>query len=271
MFERQIRLLKHRYHLVGLSEGISRLAGPGGDRPLAAITLDDGFADNYQFAWPVLARNQAPATIFLATDFVNAQRAPWPTRLWDIVNAIGKARPGRTRLDAGALYRNYQQALRVLPADTRFEELDRIIAEHRLTHLPVRKALSWEQVREMNSTGIEFGSHTVFHGLLPFLDAAEVEFELANSKRKIEEVLQTGCDYFAYPNGDHNSGVASQTRRLGYRAALTQDFGANNGATDVFHMKRIEVPYHDPLPSFAYRARKAISEIQGNQDLGVQK
>lgn len=266
IFERQIRMLKQHYRLVGLSEGIHGLDSAGEGRPMATITLDDGFADNYECAYPVLLRNRVPATIFLATDFVNERRAPWPTRLWDIVNAIAISHSSRSRFDAGALYRSYNEALRVLPAESRFEELDRLIASRRLTGLPDRQALSWDQIREMNAAGIVFGSHTAYHGLLPFLDESEVTLELAESKRLIEEKLQAPCDFFAYPNGDHSPQVSALIKCLGYQAALTQDFGANTNGMDAYCMKRIEVPYHDPLPSFAYRARRALKDVSKNSN-----
>lgn len=261
MFERQIRVLERRYRLVSLSDGIHGLDEAGDERPMAAITFDDGFVDNYHVAWPILSRNRVPATVFLATDFVDRQRAPWPTRLWDIVNAIGARQVKRLAFDVGAMYSCHQEALRVLPAEARFEELERLIAEYRLDRLPVRQAMSWNQIREMNAAGIEFGSHTVFHGLLPYLSESEVASEVAESKRRIEEQLQTRCQFFAYPNGDHDSIANAKIKNLGYRAALTQDFGVNTQTTDVLGMKRIEVPFHDPLSSFTYRARSALTSI----------
>lgn len=261
MFERQIGVLKRRYHLVGLSDGLRILREGGERRSMATITLDDGFADNYQVAWPVLHRLEVPATIFLATDFIDQQRVPWPTRLWDVVNAIEGSRARGGRSDPGISYQRYQETLRVLPGEVRLQELERLIAEHRLYHLPVRRAMSWSQIREMSAAGIEFGSHTVFHGLLPFLEPSEVAFELTESRRRLEEQIQIPCAYFAYPNGDYSPAVCAQAERIGYRAALTQSFGANCADMDAFRLKRIEVPYHDPLPSFSRRARKALTQI----------
>lgn len=262
MFERQLGMLKRHYRLVGLSEGMRRLGEAEDGKPMAAITLDDGFADNYHVAFPALLRHQVPATVFIATDFIDEQRTPWPTRLMDIVNAIGLRHGRRRKLDVAACYRCYQNALRVLPAQTRFNELDRLVVEHGLGDLPQRPAMSWDQIREMRAAGIEFGSHTVFHGLLPFLSEAEVTSELVDSKYRIEEQLQSGCDYFAFPNGDYSSSVGCQLEKIGYKAAFTQAFGTNAGKVDSYVMKRIEVPFHDPLASFAYRGRKALAAME---------
>lgn len=261
VFERQIGILKKHYRIVSLSEGIRRLSEAEHGRPMAAITLDDGFVDNYRVAWPALLRGAVPATIFVATDFIDRQRVPWPTRLMDIANAIDKREASGSGFDSVAWRRHYKEALRVLPAEKRFEELERLASEHKLDGLPERPAMSWAQIREMQKSGIEFGSHTVFHGLLPFLEEAEVASELADSKRRIEDELQTECEYFAYPNGDHDLGVSTQVENSGYRAALTQEFGTNIDDMETFRMRRIEVPYHDPISSFSFRARKSLARV----------
>jgi|APMI01.1.fsa_nt_gi peptidoglycan/xylan/chitin deacetylase (PgdA/CDA1 family) len=265
MFDRQIEFLKKSYRLVSLSEGLRSLEVGNSHQPMAAITLDDGFSDNYHVAWPVLVRHGVPATVFVATDFIDQRRVPWPTRLQDIVNAISWRKNRDAKFADDATYRQYQVELRSLPAEARFDALERIAVEHKVTSLPDRPSMTWNQMREMHKGGVEFGSHTVFHGLLPFLTDNEVKFELEESKRRIEQELQCECRYFAYPNGDHSERDHAFMRDLGYGAALTQDFGANPSGSDPCSMLRIEVPFHDPLASFRYRARKALRGSVGQR------
>jgi peptidoglycan/xylan/chitin deacetylase (PgdA/CDA1 family) len=267
MFERQIRMLKRRYQVVSLLEGLQRLGESSPCRRMAAITIDDGFADNYHVAWPILRRHGVPALVFLATDFIDQRRVPWPTRLMDIVNEIvRRAANGSSHegLGAAQAYGNLQNTMRGLPADERFEELDRLVDEYALRRLPERPPMSWDQIREMKDTGIAFGSHTVYHGMLPFLGDAEAAFELADSKRRIEEELQCPCDFLAYPNGDWDAEVVAELYGMGYRAAVTQDFGVNIAGGSPYVLRRVEVPSHDPLASYAYRAKKALNACTTN-------
>jgi peptidoglycan/xylan/chitin deacetylase (PgdA/CDA1 family) len=45
-----------------------------------ALTLDDGFKDNYQEAFPILQRAGFPATLFLAASYIGTERLPTLTR-----------------------------------------------------------------------------------------------------------------------------------------------------------------------------------------------
>jgi peptidoglycan/xylan/chitin deacetylase (PgdA/CDA1 family) len=64
-FEQLLQLLQsRRYRLMTVSE----LVDAENQDNAVALTFDDGFADNYQYAFPLLKKYQAKATIYLATD-----------------------------------------------------------------------------------------------------------------------------------------------------------------------------------------------------------
>ena len=70
-FERHLRLLRLRYELVTIDAFGDWMAGRRQfARPPCAITFDDGWRDNYEMAFPLLQRYEAPATVFLVTNWI---------------------------------------------------------------------------------------------------------------------------------------------------------------------------------------------------------
>ncbi|MEM8864095.1 MAG: polysaccharide deacetylase family protein [Planctomycetota bacterium] len=69
-FERQIDWIADRFDVVSLKEAQRRIAAGANTRPTVALTFDDGYADNCEFALPLLLRKQLPATYFVSTDHV---------------------------------------------------------------------------------------------------------------------------------------------------------------------------------------------------------
>ncbi len=74
-FESHMRSLRRKgYEPVSLADILGCLAA-GIELPhrAVAVTLDDGFADNYTAAFPILVRHRIPATVFLAVDALGGE------------------------------------------------------------------------------------------------------------------------------------------------------------------------------------------------------
>lgn len=131
--------------------------------------------------------------------------------LSNIVNHLrdGQPPPQRTvAITFDDCYRDNLYAARTLaehglPASffvpTQFVGTDHVFAWDR--HLRVMPNLSWDDVKEMAALGHDIGSHTVTHADLGQIDEEQTRFELAESKRVLEDRLQRPARYFAYPFG----------------------------------------------------------------------
>jgi peptidoglycan/xylan/chitin deacetylase (PgdA/CDA1 family) len=105
------------------------------------------------------------------------------------------------------------------------------------------KLLDWEQIREMDAYGIEFGAHTVNH---PFLDALPLDqtlWEISESKKIIEDHLSHKIDLFAYPYGRYNPQVRELVSTV-YSGACGTYNGYVDSKSDRYAIQRIDVNYY---------------------------
>jgi hypothetical protein len=84
--------------------------------------------------------------------------------------------------------------------------------------------LSWDDVKEMNEFGIDFGAHTVTHPILTRIPLNQARFEIMQSRKDIEKKLGKTVDTFCYPNGlpqDFNTNIIDLVKESGYTCAVT--------------------------------------------------
>ena len=252
-FAEHLRYLKENYRVLPLWEIVEHLNG-GKTLPdnAAAITIDDGYKDAYDIAFPILKQARIPATLFVITDFLD--RKCW---LW-----TDKARvlAAETTLDAaefdgeplklnGAASRRaaasrINERLKRLPdeeKERRLEELQSIF-EVGLPELPPAEyaATDWREAGEMDEGGLSIESHTVSHPILTNVTDERLRFELTESKRRLAERLGRETEIFCYPNGGYDDRAKRAVADAGYKAAVTTQLGFNRPGSDPYALKRTD-------------------------------
>jgi peptidoglycan/xylan/chitin deacetylase (PgdA/CDA1 family) len=189
-FDAQIAwLADHRYHCVTPAQLADALEGRRSlpSNPVC-ITFDDGWAEQYSLAWPILRRHGLAATFFVYTAGIGA--GGWMT---------------------------------------------------------------WDQLREMASSGGDIACHTIDHPRLTGMPAALLRRELTESKATIESRLGRPVASIAYPYGNYDDAVLAAARAAGYRCGFSIDTGTIQSASEEFRLRRIMVSNGDPLPVFIQR------------------
>lgn len=204
------------------------------DRPGLLLTFDDGLANNYHHALPVLERYDAPALYFVATQHVT-EPGTW-------------------------LAFNHQIAARNWPDATAVPP--EIAAEF-------YKGMTAEQVAACASHPlITIASHTISHPMLPDCLPRQLDWELLESRRILEEICGQPVTLFAYPAGQYNAAVVEAVQRAGYTAA----FGVENGPDTIpkYEIPRIGLYAADPaylglkLSGLYRRPLAAAPVLKGN-------
>jgi peptidoglycan/xylan/chitin deacetylase (PgdA/CDA1 family) len=199
------------------------------------VTVDDGYRDVYEVAFPVFRDRRIPATIYVTTGFLDGTVWFW----WDQLSHLFAVAPAgvteiehageafRLDLSSGAArqetWNSVADRCRFLP-DDRKRALIVALTAHLGVSIPVRPpaphdAVTWPEVREMRRAGIEFGSHTVTHPILTRVSPAEAREEIVASKRRLEEVLGEPVAWFCYPQGgpaDYSPDLAAAVAAAGY-------------------------------------------------------
>ena len=250
-FEARMRWVRTWFNVLPLSDGIERLyAGTIPARALA-ITFDDGYADNEEFAAPILRGLGMSATFFVATGFLGGG-CMWNDRVIEAIRDCADdtldLHPmglGAHRLGSHAQRRQAIDA--VLTAIKHREPADRLAATERIVAACGGRPspalmMQPQQVRRLRELGMEVGAHTVTHPILTRLAPPAAFEEMSRSKRELEAILGEAVDLFAYPNGvprqDYAAEHAAMAREAGFRAAVSTAWGAASARSDRYQLPR---------------------------------
>jgi len=263
-FEDHIRFLKTSFSILSISELQSyteKQSSISHDKPLCAITSDDGWHDFYTKAFPILKAHKVPATVFLPTDFIGTNDWFWTDRLGYLLfkrlnsncsqncnRGSGNAVVNKLVELKGSQESRLEEAIEILK-EYRDDEINEILSElsdrWNLDQNPSgRSFLNWEEVREMAQSGlITFGSHTVTHKILTTLSDQEIHDELIKSRKRliVEQVVDPSFIPFCYPNGNYNDKIAAMAKDTGYDLAVTTKKGWNNLESGPFTLRRIGI------------------------------
>lgn len=228
-----LTFFRARYTVLPLDEAWARAQrGDRPDRPVLALTFDDGEADNFVYARPVLARHDLRASFYVASDHVDRQEPIWHDALGfallgaqgDAADELAQALGGPVRPDTiGARL----EAAKAMPPAARAKLVQAAVLRTGAHPPDWARLMTWEEIRALHAEGHEIGAHSCTHPLLPQCDDAQLERELRASKARIEAQVGAPVTTFCYPNGDADARVAAAAKDAGYDCAVTTTWGRN--------------------------------------------
>ena len=255
VFRKQMELLARQFHPVSL-ERIAGFVKGQGDLPAraVAVTFDDGYADNFDLAAPILHQLGIPATFYVTAGCIAQGELPWPVRLRFAFRSTGRDswQDGTGRAFAlksdddreRAFERAIDQCCKLSGALQR-EFVASVECQLLAAGGPagVVAMMTPEQLRELRSQGQMIGSHTMTHPNVAQLELTEMRYELGESKRALEVMLGGEVKHFAYPCPSAlphwNEMTATECAAAGYETSVTTAGGLARKGDNPQLLKRV--------------------------------
>jgi peptidoglycan/xylan/chitin deacetylase (PgdA/CDA1 family) len=245
----QLRYLARNFQVVSLKTMVERLArnrnfGSGE----IVLTFDDGLRNNLTVVYPILRQLQIPAAFFVCPGLIGTGKWLWNHEMRCRLQSLGAeelAELRRALLAPDASVEGVVEWMKKLklPQRERVQELVRGATAKFQPSPAQREAydlMNWPELLQMDPALVTLGSHTQTHPILPTLTAGEIEFELRESRRHLQEKLGRAVEFFCYPNGSYDARVY-QAVKNNYRAAVTTEIGllSREEPVDLYRLPRI--------------------------------
>jgi peptidoglycan/xylan/chitin deacetylase (PgdA/CDA1 family) len=222
-------------------------------RPVV-ITFDDGYADNYQVASPILKRVGVPAAFYVTVECVEKRKLPWPARArhafltskkMEWTEPQGERWPLSSPDQRSRAFERALQYCGKLAGDS-LEDFVRTL-EHELETAPRACGdslmMTWDEVRGLAREGHIVGSHTMTHPNMAHVQEEDLKREFVQSKNVLERELAGQVVHFSYPCPVLQPHWAEHTvrasRESGYRTAVTTTGGLVRRNDNPLCLRRI--------------------------------
>lgn len=251
-FTWQMRLLAEQFRPLPLTEATARLAAGTLPRRAVSVTFDDGYLDNATVAYPILRAHRVPATLFVATGYLDGGRMFNDTVIETVRRLPGRGYDatwlglGTLPLDGLAARRHAFEAIigaiKYRPPAAREEAVARLAADA-ATPLPDDLMMTRAGVKALDGDLVAIGAHTRRHPILAETDAKAAEAEIADGRDDLVGLLNRPVPLFAYPNGrpgrDYRPEHVEMVRRAGFATAVSTAWGAASRRSAPLEVPRI--------------------------------
>jgi peptidoglycan/xylan/chitin deacetylase (PgdA/CDA1 family) len=231
----------HNYEAISLDRLYEILQSGRADKKFVIFTFDDGYADNFIYAYPIFKKYNIPFTIYVTTGLVERQVVLWHYLLEDLVlkkETISIQVNNKTfKFDCSLIDKKEDafSGIRSLIIDSygdRHLELIKSIFSSNGVDIYSKTdnlALSWKQVKELSLDPlVTIGAHSVNHLAMSTLSEKAARYEIEGSKAKLESGIGRSVQHFSYPFGTKND-IGERELRIakecGFKTAVTAKQG----------------------------------------------
>jgi len=224
--------------LISLGDMHRRMVAGDFERRFVCVTIDDGYRDTLEWAYPILKKEQIPFTVYIPTSFPDRLGELWWVALEEVVarnDRIGLIIDGENRhFDCASIddkihiYDQLYGWLRSLKTENELRVAIRDLAARHgvdIATLCSDLCMDWQELEQLAADPlVTIGAHTVNHVMLAKVPEQTARSEMAMSRQVIEASLGIVPEHFAYPVGDPTSAGPREFKmaaELGFKTATT--------------------------------------------------
>ena len=238
-FEQTIRyFIKNKYAFYSLDQVHQALSEGANGQRFVALTLDDGYKDNYDFVYPVAKKYGVPIAIYVTTNMPDEKAILWWYMLEDMIRekeriefeweGLSYTHNCRSRQEKEQAFDEIGTFMKNHATPANLHQLCRCVfgsfAADPLA-LVRQLTMSWEEIKSLSRDPlVTIGAHTVNHFSLTQMTDAELLFEMDESRKRIEQHIQQKVRHFAYPYGKKENASLREfnmAKKLGFKTAVT--------------------------------------------------
>ncbi|WP_068808202.1 polysaccharide deacetylase family protein [Thauera phenolivorans] len=269
-FRWQMALLARHFVVLPLGEAARRLREGSLPPRAACVTFDDGYADNFTTALPILRELGLPATFFIATAYLDGGRM-FNDTLIEFAKAVPAGPCELTAVGLGLQSVDTAQDRRALMAslighfkyqrpEQRLPAAEKLAADFGI-RLPDDLMMSSAQLRALHAAGMEIGGHTDTHPILARQTPDDARHEIRRGREKLEALLGEPIRVFAYPNGrpgkDYDDTHVGIVADCGFEAAVSTRPAAADRRCGIHELPRF-TPWDRTPARFGLRLLRSL-------------
>lgn len=191
---------------------VSELTKRNSTDKLVALTFDDGYSDNFDFALPSLLKFNATATFFPVVNPCKDNTVLPLDIYYQCIDEMNLSETERTEYITGTTKRNFYWA----EPENQMKMLNSLFKT-----LPQKNKVSYmsaEQLKELSDKGFEIGSHGMTHSLLiaDYMNKEKALNELQKSKQWLEAITGKPVTAYCFPAGRYNAEMIELAKQVGY-------------------------------------------------------
>ena len=235
-FSRLIEYISKNFEICSLDD-FSKNNFSSSRRKKVLVTFDDGYANNYKYALPVMEKYKVPAVYFIST---LAYRNDELRVLWaDLITVASKRYNGILKFDGLDFIHGVNKAsgeslfqyIKSLPADQRDRLLIEFCNEYKVYNLlqdideDIWRLMTEEEIKEFSASKfVSIGSHSDLHYNLGNISLEAAKLDMQRSKKTLDSLVGADICSIAYPDGSYSAQVKDEAEKIGFEIQFAVDY-----------------------------------------------